>query len=104
MRVPTPNISAVDLVFESNRASSGDEIKSILKAAADGPMNKIIKYGDLPLVSSDYAGTNRSTIFDADLTLAMGDNFFKIVAWYDNEWGYSQRVVDLAEVFARNWK
>jgi len=81
-----------------------DEIKSILKAAADGPMSKIIKYGDLPLVSSDYAGTNQSTIFDADLTLAMGDNFFKIVAWYDNEWGYSQRVVDLAEVVARNWK
>ena len=104
MRVPTPNVSAVDLVFESNRASSVDEIKSILKAAADGPMSKIIKYGDLPLVSSDYAGTNQSTIFDADLTLAMGDNFFKIVAWYDNEWGYSQRVVDLAEVVARNWK
>ena len=104
MRVPTPNVSAVDLVFESTRASSVDEIKSILKAAADGPMSKIIKYGDLPLVSSDYAGTNQSTIFDADLTLAMGDNFFKIVAWYDNEWGYSQRVVDLAEVVARNWK
>ena len=104
MRVPTPNVSAVDLVFESSRASSVDEIKSIIKGAADGAMSKIIKYGDLPLVSSDYAGTNQSTIFDADLTLAMGDNFFKIVAWYDNEWGYSQRVVDLAEVVAKNWK
>ena len=64
----------------------------------------LFEYGDTPLVSSDYAGTNDSTIVDTDLTMAIGDNLGKVVAWYDNEWGYSQRVVDLAEVVAKNWK
>ena len=104
MRVPTPNVSAVDLVFESGRATSVDEVKSVIKQASEVSMKGIIKYGDLPLVSTDYAGTNESTIFDADLTMMMGDNFIKVVAWYDNEWGYSQRVVDLAELVSRNWK
>ena len=63
-----------------------------------------IKYVDIPFGSSDYAGTNDSTIFDTALTMAIGDNLGKVVAWYDNEWGYSQRVVDLAEVVAKNWK
>ena len=67
-------------------------------------MKGIIKYGDLPLVSSDYAGTNESTIVEEDLTMTIGDNLVKVVAWYDNEWGYSQRVVDLAEIVAKNWK
>ena len=67
-------------------------------------MKGIIKYGDLPLVSTDYAGTNESTIVDEALTMAIGGNMIKILAWYDNEWGYSQRVVDLAEIVAKNWK
>ena len=104
MRVPTPNVSAVDLTFGPSRAASVDDIKAAIKSASENGMKGIIKYSDLPLVSTDYAGTNESTIFDADLTYAMGDKAVKILAWYDNEWGYSQRVVDLAEVVAKNWK
>ncbi len=104
MRVPTPNVSAVDLVFESGRSITADEINAALKTASEGSMKGIIKYGDTPLVSSDYAGTDDSSIVDTALTMAIGDNLGKVVAWYDNEWGYSQRVVDLAEVVAKNWK
>ena len=67
-------------------------------------MKGIIKYGDLPLVSTDYAGTNESTIVDEALTMCIGENMIKVLAWYDNEWGYSQRVVDLAEIVAKQWK
>nr|AUG32408.1 glyceraldehyde 3-phosphate dehydrogenase [Paulinella longichromatophora] len=104
MRVPTPNVSVVDLVFESAKPTSAEQVNAALKAASEGSMKGIIKYGDLPLVSSDYAGTDESTIVDEALTLNMGDHLIKVVAWYDNEWGYSQRVVDLAEVVAKNWK
>jgi glyceraldehyde-3-phosphate dehydrogenase (NAD(P)) len=104
MRVPTPNVSVVDMVLEVSRGTNRDEVNAVLKAASEGAMKGIIKYSDLPLVSSDHAGTNESTIVDSDLTLVMGDNMVKVIAWYDNEWGYSQRVVDLAEVVARNWK
>ncbi len=103
MRVPTPNVSAVDIVFESSRSVSAEDINAALKKASEGSMKGIIKYGDLPLVSSDYAGTNESSIVDTALTMAIGDNLAKVVAWYDNEWGYSQRVVDLAEIVARKW-
>ncbi|MCP9791656.1 type I glyceraldehyde-3-phosphate dehydrogenase [Vulcanococcus limneticus] len=104
LRVPTPNVSVVDLVLEVGRSTSREEVNATLKAASEGAMKGIIKYSDLPLVSSDHAGTDQSTIIDSDLTLVMGDNMVKVIAWYDNEWGYSQRVVDLAEVVARNWK
>ena len=104
MRVPTPNVSAVDLTFGTTKGPSVEDVKAVMKSAADNGMKGIIKYSDLPLVSTDYAGTNESTIFDADLTYAMGDKAVKILAWYDNEWGYSQRVVDLAEVVAKGWK
>jgi glyceraldehyde-3-phosphate dehydrogenase (NAD(P)) len=104
LRVPTPNVSVVDMVLEVSRATTAKEVNATLKAAAEGPMKGIIKYSDLPLVSSDHAGTDESTIVDSDLTLVMGDNMVKVISWYDNEWGYSQRVVDLAEVVARNWK
>jgi glyceraldehyde-3-phosphate dehydrogenase (NAD(P)) len=67
-------------------------------------MKGIIKYCDEPLVSSDHAGTDESSIIDSLLTMTMGGDMVKVVAWYDNEWGYSQRVVDLAETVARNWK
>ncbi len=104
MRVPTPNVSVVDMVLEVSRGTDRDEVNAVLKSASEGAMKGIIKYSDLPLVSSDHAGTDESTIVDSDLTLVMGDNMVKVIAWYDNEWGYSQRVVDLAEVVARNWK
>jgi glyceraldehyde-3-phosphate dehydrogenase (NAD(P)) len=103
MRVPTPNVSVVDMVLEVGRATTKDEVNAVLKGASEGAMKGIIKYSDLPLVSSDHAGTDESTIVDSDLTLVMGDNMVKVIAWYDNEWGYSQRVVDLAEVVASKW-
>jgi glyceraldehyde-3-phosphate dehydrogenase (NAD(P)) len=103
LRVPTPNVSVVDMVLEVSRPTTKDEVNGIFKAASENGMKGIIKYCDLPLVSSDHAGTDESTIVDADLTLVMGDNMVKVISWYDNEWGYSQRVVDLAEVVARNW-
>jgi glyceraldehyde-3-phosphate dehydrogenase (NAD(P)) len=104
MRVPTPNVSVVDLVIEVSRSTSKEEVNAVLKQAAENGMKGIIKYCDLPLVSSDHAGTDESAIVDADLTLVMGDNMVKVISWYDNEWGYSQRVVDLAEVVARHWQ
>ena len=104
MRVPTPNVSVVDMVLEVGRPTNRDEVNAVLKAASEGAMKGIIKYSDLPLVSSDHAGTDESTIVDSDLTLVMGDNMVKVISWYDNEWGYSQRVDDLAEVVAQNWK
>ncbi|EAQ75748.1 MULTISPECIES: type I glyceraldehyde-3-phosphate dehydrogenase [unclassified Synechococcus] len=104
MRVPTPNVSVVDLVIEVSRGTTREEVNAVLKQASENGMKGIIKYSDLPLVSSDHAGTDESTIVDADLTLVMGDNMVKVIAWYDNEWGYSQRVVDLAELVAKNWK
>jgi len=76
----------------------------VLKASSENAMKGIIKYTDLPLVSSDHAGTDESAIIDSDLTLVMGGNMLKVIAWYDNEWGYSQRVVDLAELVASKWK
>jgi glyceraldehyde-3-phosphate dehydrogenase (NAD(P)) len=103
LRVPTPNVSVCDMVFETARDTSAEEVNAVLKAASENGMKGIIKYCDLPLVSSDHAGTDESTIVDADLTLVMGGNMVKIVCWYDNEWGYSQRVVDLAEIVAKNW-
>ena len=104
LRVPTPNVSVVDMVLEVSRPTTKEEVNAILKAASENGMKGIIKYSDLPLVSTDHAGTDESTIVDSDLTLVMDGNMIKVISWYDNEWGYSQRVVDLAEVVARNWK
>jgi glyceraldehyde-3-phosphate dehydrogenase (NAD(P)) len=104
LRVPTPNVSVVDMVLEMGRDTTKDEVNGVLKEAAENGMKGIIKYCDLPLVSSDHAGTDESTIVDSELTLVMGGNMVKVIAWYDNEWGYSQRVVDLAEIVAKNWK
>jgi len=104
LRVPTPNVSVVDMVLEISRDTTKDEVNNVLKASAENGMKGIIKYCDLPLVSSDHAGTDESTIVDSELTLVMGGNMVKVIAWYDNEWGYSQRVVDLAEIVAKNWK
>jgi glyceraldehyde-3-phosphate dehydrogenase (NAD(P)) len=102
--VPTPNVSVVDMVLEMSRDTSKEEVNAVLKASSENGMKGIIKYSDLPLVSSDHAGTDESTIVDSDLTLVMGGNMVKVICWYDNEWGYSQRVVDLAEIVAKNWK
>lgn len=103
MRVPTPNVSVVDLVVQVEKSTIAEQVNDVLRHAAENEMKGIIKYGDLPLVSSDYRGTDESTIVDASLTMVMGGDMVKVVAWYDNEWGYSQRVVDLAELVASKW-
>lgn len=103
LRVPTPNVSIVDLVVQVEKNTITEQVNEALRAASEGYMKGILKYSDLPLVSSDYAGTDESSIVDAALTMVMGGDLIKVVAWYDNEWGYSQRVVDLAEVVAEKW-
>lgn len=94
MRVPTPTVSVVDLTVELAKDVTVEEINAALKAAADG---KVLGYSDEPLVSIDYKMDSRSSIVDSLSTLVMGGNMVKIVSWYDNEWGYSNRIVDLAQ-------
>jgi len=103
LRVPTPNVSIVDLVVQVEKSTIAEQVNDVLKHASEGELKGILKYCDLPLVSTDHAGTDESAIVDAALTMVMGGDMVKVVAWYDNEWGYSQRVVDLAEVVAQNW-
>ncbi|MEE3717318.1 type I glyceraldehyde-3-phosphate dehydrogenase [Tumidithrix elongata RA019] len=104
LRVPTPNVSVVDFVFESAKPTIAQEVNEALKTASEGTLKGILDYNDLPLVSVDYRGTDASSIVDAPLTMVMGGNLVKVIAWYDNEWGYSQRVVDLAELVAKKWQ
>ena len=103
MRVPTPNVSVVDFVAQVERKTFAEEVNQVLQEAAEGPMKGVMEYSDLELVSSDYRGHDASSIVDASLTLVMGGDLLKVIAWYDNEWGYSQRVVDLAELMAQKW-
>ncbi|VEP13159.1 Glyceraldehyde-3-phosphate dehydrogenase 2 [Hyella patelloides LEGE 07179] len=100
MRVPTPNVSVVDLVAQVEKNTIAEEVNEALKAASTGEFKGILDYTDLPLVSSDFRKTDVSSTIDGQLTLVMDGNMIKVIAWYDNEWGYSQRVVDLAEVIA----
>ncbi|NEP00199.1 MAG: type I glyceraldehyde-3-phosphate dehydrogenase [Symploca sp. SIO2E9] len=104
MRVPTPNVSVVDLVVQVEKNTIAEQVNDVLKEAAEGKLKGILEYSDLPLVSSDYKGHDASSIVDASLTMVMGGDMVKVVAWYDNEWGYSQRVVDLAEIVAQKWE
>ncbi|NER83061.1 MAG: type I glyceraldehyde-3-phosphate dehydrogenase [Leptolyngbya sp. SIO1D8] len=103
LRVPTPNVSVVDFVAQVEKPAISQQVNDALKAAAEGKLKGILGYSDLPLVSIDYRKTNESSIVDASLTIVMGGDLVKVVAWYDNEWGYSQRVVDLAELTAQKW-
>ncbi|NLJ68628.1 MAG: type I glyceraldehyde-3-phosphate dehydrogenase [Firmicutes bacterium] len=100
MRVPTPDVSVVDLVVELEKDTSAEEINAALKAAAEGDLKGILGYSEVPLVSMDFRGDDRSSIVDAALTTVMEGNFAKVVSWYDNEWGYSMRVVDLVKYMA----
>lgn len=104
LRVPTPNVSMVDLVAQVEKHTFAEEVNTVLREAAEGSLKGILEYSDLPLVSSDYQGHDASSIVDSSLTLVMGNDMVKVMAWYDNEWGYSQRVLDLAELVARDWK
>ncbi|XXX80749.1 type I glyceraldehyde-3-phosphate dehydrogenase [Sorangium sp. So ce134] len=100
MRVPTMDVSLVDLTFESTRPLSKDAIHAAMKRASEGPLRGILGYTEEPLVSSDYLGDPRSSIFDATLTQVIGERFAKVFAWYDNEWGFSNRMVELAQLVA----
>ncbi len=95
MRVPTPNVSVVDFVAELKKEATSAEVNAALKAAAEGPLKGILAYTEDPVVSSDMLNNPNSSIVDAQLTKVLGGNLLKVVSWYDNEWGYSNRVVDL---------
>jgi glyceraldehyde 3-phosphate dehydrogenase len=95
LRVPTPNVSIVDLVAEVGKSTSKAEVNEAMKAAADGALKGILQYCDEPLVSIDFRKNPNSSILDADYTAVMEGTMVKLLSWYDNEWGYSCRVVDL---------
>jgi glyceraldehyde 3-phosphate dehydrogenase len=97
LRVPTPTVSVVDFTAELERDASAEELNAAFRAAAAGPMKGILGVCDEPLVSSDFRGDARSSIIDAASTMSLGGNFVKVIAWYDNEWGYSCRVADLVK-------
>lgn len=95
MRVPTPNVSVVDFVCETAKPTTAEEVNSAFKKAAEGPLKGILAYTTDPVVSSDMMHNSNSSIVDAEMTKVLGGNLVKVVSWYDNEWGYSCRIVDL---------
>lgn len=101
MRVATPNVSVTDLVAELSQEVTVEEVNRVLQEAANGPLKGIMDYSEEPLVSSDYNGNPASSTIDALSTMVVGGNMVKVVSWYDNEWGYSNRVVDLAAYIAK---
>ncbi len=103
VRVPTPNVSLVDLVVQTEKRVIAEEVNAALKEASETSMKGILAYSDIPLVSIDYRGHDCSAIVDAEMTNVLDGDLVKVMAWYDNEWGYSQRVVDLAEYMAAHW-
>jgi glyceraldehyde 3-phosphate dehydrogenase len=100
LRVPTPNVSLVDLVVELHRDVTVDEVNEAFERAAFGEMTGVLGVSHEPLVSIDFNGDDRSSIIDMDSTMVLGGNHVKVLAWYDNEWGYSCRVVDLLDMVA----
>jgi len=101
MRVPTPNVSVVDLNVLVDKKTSGDEVNAAMKAAADGPMKGILTVSTEDLVSIDFKGSSYSSIVDAPYTKVMDGDFVKVLSWYDNEWGYSSRCVDLLRALVK---
>jgi glyceraldehyde 3-phosphate dehydrogenase len=95
MRVPTPDVSVVDFVAVLKKDATTEEVNGALKTAAEGPMKGILAYTEDPVVSSDMLNNPNSSIIDSGLTKVLGGNLAKVVSWYDNEWGYSSRIVDL---------
>ncbi len=102
LRVPTPTVSIVDMVVELEKEVTIAEVNKVLKEAADGPLKGILGYTEELLVSTDYKGNPLSSIIDSDLTNVLGGNMVKVVSWYDNEWGYSSRTVDMAVMIAKS--
>lgn len=101
IRVPTPDVSVVDLTVETEKATTKEAVNAALKAAAEGPLKGILGYTDLPLVSNDFKGNPLSSIVDGQMTAVIQDNMVRVLTWYDNEWGYSTRVIDLAALVGK---
>ncbi len=101
MRVPTPNVSVVDLVAVLEKEATADQVNEKLRQAAEGPLQGILGYTEDPVVSSDFMHDPRSSIVDASMTKVLGGNLVKVLAWYDNEWGFSCRVIDLVGLLAK---
>ncbi|KQT55135.1 MULTISPECIES: type I glyceraldehyde-3-phosphate dehydrogenase [unclassified Aureimonas] len=101
IRVPTPNVSVVDFKFVAKRSTTVEEIQSLIRAAADGPLKGILGYTDAPNVSHDFNHDPHSSVFHMDQTKVMDGNFVRILSWYDNEWGFSNRMSDTAVAFAK---
>jgi glyceraldehyde 3-phosphate dehydrogenase len=100
LRVPVPTVSVVDLTFKTTKETSIAEIKAALKKASETYLKGILEYTEDEVVSSDFIHCKSSSIFDAGSSIELNKNFFKLISWYDNEWGYSNRVVDLAKKIA----
>merc|ERR1712076_66738 len=95
-RVPTPDVSVVDLSVRLEKSASYEEICAAIKAESEGAMKGILGYTEDAVVSTDFLGDSHSSVFDVTSGISLNDNFVKLVSWYDNEWGYSNRLVDLA--------
>jgi glyceraldehyde 3-phosphate dehydrogenase len=102
LRVPTPTVSLVDFVVQTEKPVDVESLNAAFKAASEGPMKGILGYSEEPLVSVDYKGDPRSSVIDALSTMTIGGNLAKVVTWYDNEWGYSVRTADLAAMMAKS--
>lgn len=101
IRVPTPDVSVVDLTVETEKNTTKEAVNAALKAAAEGPLKGILGYTELPLVSNDFKGNPLSSIVDGQMTAVIQDNMVRVLTWYDNEWGYSMRVIDLAALIGK---
>jgi glyceraldehyde 3-phosphate dehydrogenase len=101
LRVPTVDVSIVDLTVETEKPATKDAVHAAMRAAAEGPLKGILGYTEEQLVSTDFIGDPRSSVFDATQTMAMGDRFLKVFSWYDNEWGFSNRMVELTQLVAQ---
>jgi len=101
IRVPTPDVSVVDLTVETEKPTTKEAVNAALKAAAEGALKGILGYTDLPLVSNDFKGNPLSSIVDGQMTTVIQDNMVRVLTWYDNEWGYSTRVIDLAALISK---
>jgi glyceraldehyde 3-phosphate dehydrogenase len=101
MRVPTPNVSVVDLVVTLKKDVTAESVNKAIKDAAESGLKGYLQYSEKPLVSIDFCGNKVSSIVDADLTMIVGERMVKVLAWYDNEWGYSNRLVELATLVAK---
>ncbi|GBE04161.1 glyceraldehyde-3-phosphate dehydrogenase A [bacterium BMS3Abin09] len=99
-RVPTPNVSVVDLTCRLEKGASYDEIKAAIKKASENELKGVLGYTEDQVVSTDFLGESRTSVFDANAGIALNDNFVKLVSWYDNEWGYSNKVIDLISFIA----